>query len=138
MRKLYEYKGSISSVGHNEIELYVLGNDEIPPTKLTVPKALYQYINDICGADSEEKYYEKIFKYDNILNLFEIVIPSKNENRPAKIITHAKLTSEELIIFGDPEQMEVPENELEPMSDAEYLRYLEFRRANDYDKFYYM
>lgn len=137
MRKLYEYKGSISSSGHNEIVLYVYGNDEIPPTRLTVPKALFQYLNDICGADSEEKYYEKIFKYDNILILHEIIIPSKNKGKPAKIITQAKLTSEEPIIFGEVEQMETPENELEPMSVEEYKRYFEFRYENNHEKFYY-
>lgn len=137
MRELYEYKGSVSGSGHNEIVLYVHGNDEIPPTRLTVPQALFQYINDIYGADSEERYYEKIFKYDNILILHEIVIPSKNNGRPTKIITQSKLTSEEPIIFGKVEQMEIPENELEPMSNEEYIRYCKFRYENNHDKFYY-
>ena len=137
MRKLYEYTGSISSIGNNEIVLYVHGNDEVPPTRLSVPKALYNYLYYVSGTDCEEKYCDKIFKYDNILNLHEIVIPSKNNVRPAKIITQAKLTSEELIIFGEPEPMETPENELEPMNNEEYSCYFEFRRKNEHSKFYY-
>lgn len=138
MRKLYEYKGSISSIsGQGEIMLYVFGNDEIPPTRLTVPKALFQYINDVSGTDSEEKYYEKIYKYDNLLLVHEIVIPAKVNSKPVKIITQAKLTSKEPTIFGEAEQMETPENELGPMSSEEYNRYFEFRRENKHDEFYY-
>ena len=137
MRKMYEYKGNISSSGNNEIVLYVMGNDEVPPTKLTVPKALFQYVEDICGRDSEEKYYDKIYKYDHSLILHEIVIPSQNNGKPAKIITQAKLTSEEVTIFGEVEQMETLEEELMPMNDEEYWRYYEFRRENEHERFYY-
>jgi hypothetical protein len=137
MGRLYEYRGMISSSCRDEIILYVLGNAEIPPTRLTGPDALSKYISDICGSDSEERYYDKLYRYDNLLMLHEIVIPSKENGTPAKIITQARLNSKKPLIFGEREPMEIPENELETMSNEERNRYWKFRWHNGYDKFYY-
>ena len=138
MSRLYEYTGSVSSTWNNEIVLYVHGNEEIPPTRLNVYEAMQSYINDLYCGNSEERYYTKTFRYDSLLNLREIVIPSNVAGSPAKIITQARIWQREPQIFGNPAIMDVSENELQPMSREEQARYRELRMRNEYDKFYYM
>lgn len=57
--KLYEYKGNYSGIGNSEIMLYADSSyeefEEIPPTRLTVPKALYQYLNGLSYSDAGER-----------------------------------------------------------------------------------
>jgi len=126
--KLYEYKGNYSGIGNSEIMLYADSSyeesEETPPARLTVPGALYQYLNGLSYSDAEEKYYTKIFRYDRNLILMEIVIPAATPaERPAKIITQERLMSEKCMIFGERAFLEEPEDKLESMSTGEYCRY---------------
>lgn len=129
MKKLYSYRGLISSFGSNgsnlSIVLYDIYDNSKAPTRLEVVGGLAKYISEIEGTDAEERYLNADYFYNNCLYLHRIEIPSSNENIPAKIITQADLFSDELVIFGPKEYIET--RDPQPMSREQACAWFEFR-----------
>ena len=127
MKFIYEYHGNINKISFSR---------EIHDITLHVPTALFKYINHIGNAANQEKYSQKIFRYDSQIYLYEIMIPSNLSSIPAKIITLERFSSNEFTIFGPVEPLEKHGENFASMSQNDYSQYLIFREKNSYPHFF--
>lgn len=133
MSKLHVYHGKISSCSAEKRNSGILAVDMIlydmydadkAPTRIQAFGGLAQYIYEINGTDAEERYLDADYYYDNNLYLHRIEIHCK-DGRTAKVLTQDDFLSEELMIFGPQEYIEV--DEPEPMDNEQEKAWYEFR-----------
>lgn len=133
MSRLHVYHGLISSFSSEkrnsgilavDIILYDMHDAEKAPTRIQAFDGLAKYINEIHGTDEEERYIDADYYYDNNLYLHRIEIPSK-DNQIAKVIVQDDFLSEELVIFGPQEYIQV--SDPDPMDNEQSRAWYEFK-----------
>lgn len=126
----YQYKGTIS-VSENGCRSCILGdvrNYDKAPAAVTIPCAgLAKYLNDRGWTDAEERYINQTFIFDRNLFLQAVIIPSGNNNTPAKVIACAdpEHMSDEIVIFGPTELIDRPDPEI--MDRDDFFAWVNFR-----------
>lgn len=99
--ELYKYTGSVAVLtvrfGKAEtITLYDSYDDSVAPVRLDVRGALAEYIKEIEGTDSEERYMNLDWYYDFNMLLRRIEVPGVPSKKfqmtgvPAKVLTQTR------------------------------------------------
>lgn len=114
-KRTWTYEGNISSFSSSlnlrgervvdEIELYDIEDDSKAPVLLHVSCSLMGYIMDLEWHDDEEKYMRKMFVYDDILCIREILILNK-DGKVCKIIREADEMGWTAMILGPRERID--------------------------------
>ena len=89
-----------------------------------------KYINDLECTDDEERYLDCEYYYDANPVLQYIIIPAKENSRPAKIITSGYIRRGKwpFRIFGQQEHINVADPV--PMSVTDYHEWLNYKICN--------
>lgn len=137
--ELYKYTGSVAVLtvrfGKAEtITLYDSYDDSVAPVRLDVRGALAEYIKQIEGTDSEERYMNLDWYYDFNMLLRRIEVPGvpsekfKMTGVPAKVLTQTRSNPDELVCFGCPDFI----NTSKPVSmgQDDYQNFLMWKREN--------
>ena len=80
--KLYKVKGNVGGTSQNGNYMYItvhnIYNNEQAPVMLEVLGNFKDYINELNGGDSEERYAKKVFYYDWFCTLMKIEVLDEN------------------------------------------------------------